>query len=61
MFPWEILRAISFIVIFGAFCHFLARNFPEGVIISLGLVPKMLEQSPVFQFQAIFDSGKTVS
>ena len=49
------LRAI-FLVIFGEFLSFLARNFPEGVII--GLVPKM----PVnLNSRRISDSGKTVS
>ena len=56
------------IVIFAQFPFFifwwilscLARNFPVGVII--GLVPKMLERSPVnFNSKRISDSGKTVS
>ena len=49
-------RAISFSNFGAFFCHFLARNFPEGVII--GLVPKMLERSLVnFNFQAYFRFG----
>ena len=45
---------------FGAFMSFMARNFPEGVIVDL--VPKMLERSSVnFNSRPISDSGKTVS
>ena len=52
------LRAISFS---NFWCIFviLARNFLEGAII--GLVPKMLERSPVnFNSRRISDLGKTV-
>jgi len=41
----NVIFALYPLVIFGAFLSLLVRNFPEIVII--GLVPKMLERSPV--------------
>ena len=56
----NVIFAQFLLVIFGAFLSFLARNFPQGVVI--GLVPKMLKRSPVnFNYTRISDSGKTVS